>query len=229
MTDEGIDEGRPLLQQLAQLRPAEYQTWLLRTSRGKARFFESSRLESLTMIKWWVVPLLWLPVAVLLAAQASRALPPRALAGAVAAGVPLWQLIEYSMHRWLFHAAPATPLAIIAHFLMHGNHHKYPSDIDRLVFPPLPACLPAAVIYGCLRCCLPRALAAAVFSGVLLGYVAYDCMHYLMHSGHLRGRLRARHMHHHYADDRVAYGISSPLWDVVFGTQPRTKTAKSVE
>lgn len=26
-----------------------------------------------------------------------------------------------------------------------------------------------------------QALAAAVFSGVLFGYVAYDCMHYLMH------------------------------------------------
>jgi hypothetical protein len=36
------------------------------------------------------------------------------------------------------------------------NHHKYPSDIDRLVFPPLPACLPAAIIYGTLRACLPQ-------------------------------------------------------------------------
>ena len=39
-------------------------------------------------------------------------------------------------------------------------------------------------------------------------------------SGHLRGSLRARHMHHHYADDASAYGISSPLFDAVFGTQP---------
>ena len=37
-----------------------------------------------------------------------------------------------------------------------SNHHKFPSDVDRLVFPPLPACLPASVIYGALRCCLPR-------------------------------------------------------------------------
>lgn len=36
------------------------------------------------------------------------------------------------------------------------NHHKYPSDIDRLVFPPLPACLPASIIYGTLRACLPQ-------------------------------------------------------------------------
>lgn len=37
-----------------------------------------------------------------------------------------------------------------------SNHHKFPSDVDRLVFPPLPACLPASIIYGVLRCCLPR-------------------------------------------------------------------------
>lgn len=40
------------------------------------------------------------------------------------------------------------------------NHHKYPSDIDRLVFPPLPACLPASIIYGTLRACLPQVGAA---------------------------------------------------------------------
>lgn len=33
-------------------------------------------------------------------------------------------------------------------------------------------------------------------------------------------------MHHHYADDTVAYGISSPLFDILLGTQqPRAKTA----
>lgn len=36
------------------------------------------------------------------------------------------------------------------------NHHKYPSDIERLVFPPLPACLPASAIYGTLQACLPQ-------------------------------------------------------------------------
>ncbi len=47
-----------------------------------------------------------------------------------------------------------------------------------------------------------------------------------LRSGHLRGSLRARHMHHHFADDTVAYGISSALWDMVFGTQPRRLKGK---
>lgn len=41
-----------------------------------------------------------------------------------------------------------------------------------------PALLPTLLSF---RFGAVQALAAAVFSGVLLGYVAYDCMHYLMH------------------------------------------------
>ena len=39
--------------QLARLSPAEYQAWLLRTSRGKARFFASDGLEAVTKVKWY--------------------------------------------------------------------------------------------------------------------------------------------------------------------------------
>ncbi|KAL4856597.1 Dihydroceramide fatty acyl 2-hydroxylase FAH2 [Chlorella vulgaris] len=197
-TPGAIDEDKPLLAQLAHLSPAQYQDWLHRTSRAKARFFASDSLEALTHVKWFV------PVGCLVFMV-------------VITGVALWQLIEYSIHRFLFHAMPASPLTIVAHFLMHGNHHKCPCDIDRLVFPPLPACLPASVIYGTLRAFLSQACASGVFAGVLVGYVAYDCMHYLMHSGRLRGRLRTRHIHHHF-DDNVAYGISSPLLDVLLRT-----------
>ncbi|KAL4856595.1 Fatty acid 2-hydroxylase [Chlorella vulgaris] len=216
-TPGAIDEDKPLLAQLAHLSPAQYQDWLHRTSRAKARFFASDSLEALTHVKWWVVPLVWLPLAGLLAWRASASLPFITFAVVVITGVALWQLIEYSIHRFLFHAMPASPLTIVAHFLMHGNHHKCPCDIDRLVFPPLPACLPASVIYGTLRAFLSQACASGVFAGVLVGYVAYDCMHYLMHSGRLRGRLRTRHIHHHF-DDNVAYGISSPLLDVLLRT-----------
>lgn len=67
------------------------------------------------------MPLLWLPVAALLARRALRAgLPFGPVVALAAGGVVLWQLIEYSLHRWLFHVVPSTRLAILAHFLMHG-------------------------------------------------------------------------------------------------------------
>ena len=59
-----------------------------------------------------------------------------------------------------------------------------------------------------------------LFAGVLLGYVAYDVRHYLMHSGRLGGRLKAAHMHHHYKDPSAGFGISSALYDILFRTRP---------
>lgn len=66
-----------------------------------------------------------------------------------------------------------------------------------------------------------QAAAWAMFGGILLGYVTYDTMHYLMHSGQLGGPLRSAHMHHHYICDTEGYGISSPLFDWVFHTAAR--------
>ena len=63
-------------------------------------------------------------------------------------------------------------------------------------------------------------------SGVLAGYVAYDCLHYAMHHaprgalpGPLLRELRARHAHHHYHDAATGYGISSLLFDALLGTR----------
>ena len=36
-------------------------------------------------------------------------------------------------------------------------------------------------------------------------------------------RLREQHMRHHFQDHRFGYGVSSPIWDVVFGTLPRKR------
>ena len=76
----------------------------------------------------------------------------------------------------------------------------------------------AGSIYIGVHAALPPAAAAAVFAGVILGYVAYDCMHYLMHAGVLGGPLREAHMRHHYKDPGAGFGISSPLFDWALGT-----------
>ena len=140
-----IDDDAPLMQQLRHVTATEYQTWLRGASRGRARFFASHRLEALTRVRWcvaanvslpgpagtltallrfpqcrWVVPLLWLPLAGVLAWRAATALAPPAVLALAGAGVLLWQFIEYSLHRWLFHAVPSSPCMILTHFLLHG-------------------------------------------------------------------------------------------------------------
>jgi len=60
-------------------------------------------------------------------------------------------------------------------------------------------------------------------AGFTTGYLAYDMMHYSIH--HFRHpqvkwlkTLWKSHLDHHFRDSSKGYGVSSPFWDVVFGT-----------
>lgn len=98
----------------------------------------------------WVVPLFWVPALVAAAPWTLQLMDfePVAWAGCAVSGYFIWGLIEYSLHRWGFHAEPTTYWAIAVHFGLHGAHHKYPMDKMRLVFPLLPAVLIALMILG---------------------------------------------------------------------------------
>ena len=117
------------------------------------------------------MPAIWGPVlAVLVALTLATDLAPATQAALVLCGNLLWQGIEYSLHRWAFHAPVRSYWAITAHFMFHGCHHKFPSDPHRLVFPPLPAAAIASGIWSALRsqlshvrppcCSLPHPTAA---------------------------------------------------------------------
>jgi sterol desaturase/sphingolipid hydroxylase (fatty acid hydroxylase superfamily) len=216
-----IDESQPLLRQVGSL-GSDYMAWVHAPVPGRPRFFASAWAEAATKVRWWVVPLLWLPLvahSLWRAGTGPDALRPAALAAFAAAGALTWQAIEYGLHRFLSHRPPARPRAIFLHFLLHGCHHKFPMDTDRLVFPPLPASLIVALVFAGVRAALPRAPAAAAFGGIMAGYVAYDCMHYAMHAGALGGPLAAAHMRHHYREPGAGFGISSPLLDWALGTR----------
>lgn len=70
-------------------------------------------------------------------------------------------------------------------------------------------------------------IAMAVFGGILLGYTAYDLLHWGMHSGIISGPLKSAHMHHHFIDSDSGYGISAPLFDWLLGTLPNKSLGES--
>src|ERR1700746_2479330 len=61
-------------------------------------------------------------------------------------GVLTWTLLEYVIHRYVFHYQPTTRLGKLLHFIMHGVHHDYPNDATRLVMPPIIS-VPLAVVF----------------------------------------------------------------------------------
>jgi sterol desaturase/sphingolipid hydroxylase (fatty acid hydroxylase superfamily) len=215
---------------------ARYQEWLAFPSMSSEpqRMFDAWFLETFSQTPWWTVPLLWLPL-VALAAHASlvtHATPALACGAHAAAGLLLWRLTEYLLHRFVFHARACSYWAITLHFSFHGCHHKRPQDRMRLVFPPLFAAPLVYAIRAAMHAALPTApgRACALFGGMLAGYIVYDCLHYFTHhAAHAPrwlARARRTHLAHHYADATTSFGVTGDLFDRVFGTTPRAGRTK---
>ena len=140
----------------------------------------------------------------------------------IVAGIFVWSLTEYLMHRFLFHYHPTSNFGKRLHFIFHGVHHDYPNDAKRLVMAPAVS-IPLAFLYYYLFCFLiGEQFVAPFFSGFVSGYLFYDMTHYAIHhltfkSG-LWMRIKKHHMVHHYKDDHNGYGVSSKFWDIIFRT-----------
>jgi dihydroceramide fatty acyl 2-hydroxylase len=201
-----------------------------RTSRLSASppLFDSRFLDYFSRIHPSVPAILFLPIiAALIWLTADRGEGPLAIVGLVLGGLGLWTLTEYWLHRLLFHWEPSFRYGDRLHFIIHGVHHDHPNDRMRLVMPPALSIPLAAVFYAGFVLVFGTPAAFSLFAGLLLGYLAYDYTHYHVHHHtprtKLGKRLREQHMRHHFQDHRYGYGVSSPLWDVVFGTLPRNR------
>jgi hypothetical protein len=139
------------------------------------------------------------------------------------AGIFSWTLLEYILHRFIFHYHPRSEWGKKIHFLSHGIHHDYPRDSTRLVMPLLIS-LPLAALFYILYHIATGIYADAAFAGMISGYVAYDSIHYATHHLPLKSRLgrflKQYHLRHHFMDDTRSFGVSSPLWDYIFRTNP---------
>lgn len=148
------------------------------------------------------------------------------------AGIFAWTLFEYVFHRFAFHYHPKTEIGKKVHFLVHGIHHDYPRDSTRLVMPLLVS-IPLAVIFYFIFTALFGIYGYNLFAGFVLGYVAYDSVHYATHHMRMNNKigkfLKEYHLRHHFQDDNTAYGVSNPLWDYVFGTTPKVMKKNSPE
>jgi sterol desaturase/sphingolipid hydroxylase (fatty acid hydroxylase superfamily) len=187
------------------------------------RMFESDLLEKFTHIHPATPLVIYVPmIGWMIYLAAARGLSLGSIALLFVCGVAIWTLVEYTMHRFVFHYEPRSSWGKRLHFMVHGVHHDYPQDATRLVMPPLVS-LPLALLFYALFYLIFGRSTPAAFAGLLVGYLFYDMLHYATH--HLpmkRGVwlfLKRYHLRHHYQDDHAGYGVSSPLWDHVFGTR----------
>ncbi|CAN4080238.1 unnamed protein product [Withania somnifera] len=228
-----VDLDKPLVFQVGHLGEA-YQEWIHQPIPGKEgpRFFESDFWEFLTKTVWWAIPTLWLPVvcySISISVRMGCSVPEVALV--VALGIFVWTLMEYTLHRFLFHINTRSYWANTLHYLLHGCHHKHPMDGLRLVFPPAATAVLLVPLWNLIKFLSTPTTGPALFGGILLGYVMYDVTHYYLHHGQPTfGVPKSRkkyHLNHHFRIHTKGFGITSSFWDKAFGTLPHSKSAKT--
>jgi sterol desaturase/sphingolipid hydroxylase (fatty acid hydroxylase superfamily) len=135
-----------------------------------------------------------------------------------AGGVLVWSLAEYVIHRYVFHNA----------WLLrgvHDVHHTCPRD-----FVGAASWTSFAIFVGLwlILFLTLGTFAQATVAGMLGGYFFYIVAHHRYHHGDRRhfGRyfqlMWQLHASHHRGGE-TNFGVSSPLWDLAFGTYRRPR------
>ena len=139
-------------------------------------------------------------------------------------GIVAFTFVEYMMHKHFFHMEPDTPIKDKLQYGIHGVHHDYPRDKDRLAMPPFVSAAYAAILYLVFTL-LMGDFALYFLPGFLLGYSGYLGVHYVVHvynpPKNFLKVLWVNHAIHHYKNPDSAFGVSSPLWDYLLGTLPK--------
>lgn len=202
-------------------------------------------LEPLSKTPWWLIPLIWIPAVSYGLYVASEGFDTVYQEAAFfLGGLSLWSLLEYILHRFLFHLdeyVPSLPASsrrsltqsprwlpdnragLTLHFLLHGVHHYLPMDKYRLVMPPTLFVALATPFWKLAHFIFSYDwyVATAVFCGGVFGYVCYDLTHYFLHHQNLPlwyKQLKKYHLQHHFLDYQNGFGVTTRFWDGVFGT-----------
>src|SRR3972149_4432551 len=188
------------------------------------RMFENNFLEALSRVHFTVPLFIYLPVIgyFLYSAIAVFNLSVTNIISMIIVGVFVWTITEYTLHRFVFHFPAKSDFGKKIHFIFHGVHHDYPSDSRRLVMVPTVSIPLALLLYFLFDLILGEILVAPFFMGFLAGYLFYDLTHYAIHHFNMHSKfwlaIKKHHIKHHYEDSEKGFGVSSPIWDSIIGT-----------
>lgn len=188
------------------------------------RMFKSDFFEAFSRVHFTVPLYIFLPIILYFLYRSiwSFELKFLSIVSLIIIGLFVWTLAEYTLHRFVFHFQPKSQFGQRLHFIFHGVHHDYPSDTKRLVMPPSVSLPLAALFYFLFRVILGVSFVAPFFVGFLIGYLFYDLNHYAIHHFNMHSNfwlvIKNHHMKHHYQDSAKGFGVSSPLWDTIIGT-----------
>jgi 4-hydroxysphinganine ceramide fatty acyl 2-hydroxylase len=193
-------------------------------NKGQARLFRNEYMEQFSKTHPIVIYSIYFPIIVFMLyyGHAYKNLPVLTEIGWFVIGALFWSLFEYLMHRYIFHLVAEGKRTQKIVYTMHGVHHEYPRDKERLFMPPVPSIIIASLVFFIMYLALGWS-ALSFFPGFLFGYLLYGSMHFAIHAfappRFMKALWRNHHLHHYKYPDK-GFGVSSVLWDIVFHTVP---------
>lgn len=193
-------------------------------NKGQARLFKSDMLEVLTKTHPLVIYSIYFPLLGFMMYYGAeyKGVPWATEIWIFIGGLLFWTLFEYMMHRFVFHWMTEYRWGQKLVYTLHGVHHEYPRDRERVFMPPVPSLIIASLIFAGMYLAV-GVYAWSLFPGFISGYILYGSMHYAIHSYAPPKLLKAlwrNHHLHHYKYPEKGFGVSSVLWDHIFGTIP---------
>lgn len=192
-------------------------------NKGQAQIFKNQCLEYFTKTHPLVIWGIYLPVIILVTyyGMENNLVSSWQTILFFLSGIFFWTFFEYIMHRFVFHWISDNPRTQKITYLIHGNHHEFPRDRQRLFMPPVPSIVLACIIFSVFYLIMGD-FCFIFFPGFLLGYLVYGSMHYAIHALRppfkwMKPLWRNHHLHH-YKSDTLGFGVSTHIWDWIFGT-----------
>lgn len=154
------------------------------------------------------------------------------LVGLFFGGLLFFTFAEYSIHRWVYHPPQNASEGFVNFtYTIHGIHHDYPKDKQRLAMPPWLTALIATLLLLIFKLIMGQ-FSFAFLAGFFTGYALYLMIHYTVHIFPMpKNRFRVfwvNHAIHHYSEEDIMFGVSNPLWDYIFGTYPSKEVKQKI-
>ncbi len=195
------------------------------------RMFKSDLMEAFSRVHPAVPLIVYVPVILYFFYRSVEVLeiPAISIIFFIIVGIFVWTFAEYFLHRFVFHFNAKSDFGKKLHFIFHGVHHDYPNDSRRLVMPPSVSIPLAVLFYFLFEVTMGHTYVSPFFIGFLIGYLFYDMTHYAVHHFNIHNKfwlaLKKHHMRHHFQDAEKGFGVSSPMWDNIIGTNfPKSKS-----
>jgi len=192
-----------------------YELWPREAARARGRLYPATALYTaytFALIAWAVRP-------------------PHVLHSALffAAGVGVWTLMEYFIHRYILHGRFPDGPGLVRHFFhkrfdhLHWEHHERPWDGNHINGRIMDT-LPFSIVFVVVAAFFPIWSAPVLVAGILQSYVVEEWVHHSVHFYHFDNPyfryIKRHHLYHHSPKGgEVGYGLTNGLWDIVFRTR----------